>query len=930
MKSLSRILILLLVFCIALTGVTFSAAPEDVQDKSLAKKLQVLSSLGILYDISSGGNFRPDDIVTRGEMALYMTQLLGLSAEEYAGQESIFTDVTEETEHRAAIQAATAQKIISGYPDGTFRPENAILTEEMIKVLICALGYQQLAELAGNYPLGYLTQAAEIRLLKGVDCSAGEKLSRGKLAGLLYNALHIPLLMANGFNQDGAHLEANEDRTILTEKLDCVYGMGLVTATPYTSLYGGQAQRDGYIKIENTVFSTGVTEAASMVGMYVDFYAREIDDEYTLLGIWPDESRLLTIDAKDIVKESTDFKGITVETENRKKQETHRFNDTPILIHNGASVPFSDAELIAPDLGTVVLSDTDDDGVYDVLIVTSYEIYIVDRVSAEYIFYKDDKGMIDLENLQIPAKIMKNHAPSDLSSLAQWDVVHVAMPTVSTHGICLIHAIDGKAGGVLNAISEDSAEIGDTSYEIAQEYQSTKLNSSILGQNVIGLLDLSGRLVDVQKLAVSDVGGYLFKIGLLPGLDPKVQFEFFTENSEWVSAKGADNIQVDGVSMDPEEVVDRFQCLGDADGIKVDGEGNRVDIFNRYINYEEGDPTKPLQQVTVGVPGSQPFRQITDRQLVLFRLNNDGEVMSIKTPGGENTEDAFVMRGDYTKGAGLQWRGGAAKALFTIDQSSPYAVAYGDEDTLVFQLPLNDPENKDAYSIKVAYNYPDNDITLFCKIYGYADDESIDSAAYIVTSASDEASRTQPMVIEKITQSLDADGEVVYTVYGYAAGAYVSYQCKKESSLRKTDGELLEFGDFAELETYSDDTIKGIYNYYNNDIILNVNQSKEENMQRAGAYGGYRDQSQAITGVLTDVSMDKRRITLDNGRKTVDGLDPSIGMWRYWTTTWIYIVDMKSDTIRVADLSELVIGDFISVKLHLSSAAAFVVYRNFE
>ena len=386
MKSWKRIVTLILALCLVLTSAVFSAGPEDVQEKGLIRKLRELSCLGILYDMSSGGNFRPDDVVTRGEAALYMTQLLGLSTDLYRGEKTIFSDVTEETENYAAIYAAATNQIISGYPDGTFRPDEAIVSEEVIKILVCALGYQQLAELQGGYPSGYLFQAADIQLMKGVECTAGEALQRKKLAVLLYNALHTPLLVANGYSEEGAYMSTEETRTILTERLNCQYGKGVVTANSYTGLYEAQGVGSGYVKIEDMVLNRGTTDADLMIGMYVTFYAREEGDgEYTILGIWPDEERILTVQADDIQKDATNFRSLTIEADEKGKQITYDFSNAPQLIYNSVCIPFDQPKLITPDLGTVVLSDTDWDGKYDVLIVTSYELYIADRVTQEAI-----------------------------------------------------------------------------------------------------------------------------------------------------------------------------------------------------------------------------------------------------------------------------------------------------------------------------------------------------------------------------------------------------------------------------------------------------------------------------------------------------------------------------------------------------------------
>lgn len=71
------------------------------------------------------GSFRPDQAVTRAEMALLISNAYNL---ESVGT-SIFSDLNEEMRSFAAINSVAAAKITLGYPDGTFRP-----TEKMTRL----------------------------------------------------------------------------------------------------------------------------------------------------------------------------------------------------------------------------------------------------------------------------------------------------------------------------------------------------------------------------------------------------------------------------------------------------------------------------------------------------------------------------------------------------------------------------------------------------------------------------------------------------------------------------------------------------------------------------------------------------------------------------------------------------------------------------
>ena len=67
------------------------------------------------------GQFRPDDIVTRGEMAILLQKAFKFPVD--ATQNLQFTDMSEQMASYEAVLALTQQGILQGYPDGKFKPD---------------------------------------------------------------------------------------------------------------------------------------------------------------------------------------------------------------------------------------------------------------------------------------------------------------------------------------------------------------------------------------------------------------------------------------------------------------------------------------------------------------------------------------------------------------------------------------------------------------------------------------------------------------------------------------------------------------------------------------------------------------------------------------------------------------------------------------
>ncbi|SHN79197.1 S-layer homology domain-containing protein [Paenibacillus sp. ov031] len=78
------------------------------------------------------GSFRPERNVTRAEMATLITRILGTSTLEGSHE---FTDVTSSHWADAAISAAAQSGYVQGYTDGSFKPDQAITRAEMAVVL---------------------------------------------------------------------------------------------------------------------------------------------------------------------------------------------------------------------------------------------------------------------------------------------------------------------------------------------------------------------------------------------------------------------------------------------------------------------------------------------------------------------------------------------------------------------------------------------------------------------------------------------------------------------------------------------------------------------------------------------------------------------------------------------------------------------------
>lgn len=133
------------------------------------------------------GTFGPDNTITRVEVAAALTRLLGLEPENSrAGWH--FYDVP--ASHWAAgyVGQMAEMGIIRGYGDGTFGPNDPVLYEQAVTMVIRAMRNDSAAERRGGYPDGYLGVAIDLGVTGKAPGALGAPASRGTVAQLLYNA----------------------------------------------------------------------------------------------------------------------------------------------------------------------------------------------------------------------------------------------------------------------------------------------------------------------------------------------------------------------------------------------------------------------------------------------------------------------------------------------------------------------------------------------------------------------------------------------------------------------------------------------------------------------------------------------------------------------------------------------------------------------
>ena len=180
-----RFLSLLLAVCIL---IPMLALPASAINANTA--IQTARTMGVLDAATAQSAEALNAPVTRGEFARMLTMVSSYreTVNEQILVGSLFTDVNSETAYAPYIRIAVQQSWLTGYTDGTFRPNDTVSLEAACASALRLLGFTP-ADLTGAFPAAQLNKATELGLRAGLTRSQGQAMTRSDCAVLLYNTL---------------------------------------------------------------------------------------------------------------------------------------------------------------------------------------------------------------------------------------------------------------------------------------------------------------------------------------------------------------------------------------------------------------------------------------------------------------------------------------------------------------------------------------------------------------------------------------------------------------------------------------------------------------------------------------------------------------------------------------------------------------------
>ncbi len=551
MKSLKHISIILIAVLLTGTLSFVSFAQNEDGEVLEANKLNFLEILGIVDETPEY-----DKLLTRGEAARYLANI-GKSKYGLSGaQRNYYTDVNSSTPYAAEINSLYDWKVMSGYSNGTFGPDNTITGTELMCAIMRLAGYEEIAASNGGYPQGYMKYALDLH--SGLSDCSGE-ISTLKGLQIIYNALFIKLPKAESMTEYG---EYNNIYISDTRLIEAMYNVncreGKIVAGKRIALGGRTRTVDGKVTVLDTKLGEKLYKTPydleELVGVNVEYYVNK--DNVIVAYLVKNNIERVSVQNNDINKVNSKLTEFTYFDANDRERKINVLQDADYVYNGTSTFDIKLSDFRNKD-GHTEFIDADDDGVFELVKVWNYETYFVGQISAGEMTISDRntnksiKLSDDIADCEV--LIRKYDSETIFDMIEEYNIVSVAESRTDT-GDKLITAevSDNVIDGTVEGTGEDYLIINGEKYNVAKNFDMAKVT---LGTNGSFGLDFCDRIAAVY-LKNPDGVSYAYLLGMeIEGVfEDTVSLKYMNADSEIVINEVADKFFVNGVKKTPDEL----------------------------------------------------------------------------------------------------------------------------------------------------------------------------------------------------------------------------------------------------------------------------------------------------------------------------------------------------------------------------------------
>ncbi len=583
------------------------AAFSDVTDTNPYKDaITTLTKLSVIEGYGDN-TFKPENSITRAEFTKIIVFTLGFQNLTYTQYD--YTDI-DGNWAKDYIQTASNLGIIAGFGDGIFDPDSPVTYEQALKMVVCALGYEQFTqELESdmdNWASKYIREAVTIGLTNDITgLQFSDSAPRGVVAQIIYNALNVELYDFNGQSW------VKSGRTLLHDylKADMVKGILVGVSDSVTEECTRELGEDDMdiltqggdeVIINFYEYTQNKEDISKYLGTTLTVYYREstISDEKMLIIIDDETIKNSNIDLKYDDIDSLSGTNLKYYDDNNRSKNVKLRDEDLTVRYNGKNVAADSAVTLTnpvtkesetftrqqalemwltPDsdyfiYGDVKLTDSGSDGVIDMVQINDYETIVALSAPSSSDYRITDKLVtgnyliLDPQSANYEYTITKNGSSIPVTSIAANDVMLYAESLDGSYYSVIVTNKTVSGSITSMASSKNRMTINGTSYAIGdrceayiKEKDNKEIKAGISGTFYLDALDTAV----YGTIAQEAVSPYAYIANAFYDYDEGGK-SYITVYAPNVSASSAasyplkSKIKLNGSSVDSEAALDRL------------------------------------------------------------------------------------------------------------------------------------------------------------------------------------------------------------------------------------------------------------------------------------------------------------------------------------------------------------------------------------
>ncbi len=485
----NKIIICLLAIICTLTLTAF--AFEDSPVSASSETINVIK----LLEIANGdqnGRMNFDKPVTRAE---FVKMAINASASKETAANirlnvSLFPDVKNSYWGAGYISVAINNGLVTGYIDGTFKPNNNVTLEEAATIILRLLGYTN-ADLVGTYPSAQLQKYSDLELDEGINAIRGDNLTREECMILIYNALSSKTKQGTVYCETLGFSTNNEGKLDYTALLEDKLSSPILVKNTESIFSDTEFNED-----ENTKYILNNTEAdkTSIKEGDVIYYSEIIN---TVFIYRKTATGIVTSSSNTSVSVSGKTYNIATALAKSKLSFGGEFNESKAFITLILGINDGVVDVVKGDTGKI--SENDDN--------TSL-LSMIDETISNAVYIKDNASADKWENLiPFPAENAKIYLNNK----------EIASPVVLTHDVLYYSkafssiwiyrkTVSGAIEEISPTTSPTSVTVSGRSYSVATSdaaYDLSLYGSYKIGDRATLILGLNDECVAIESTSVT-------------------------------------------------------------------------------------------------------------------------------------------------------------------------------------------------------------------------------------------------------------------------------------------------------------------------------------------------------------------------------------------------------------------------------------------